>query len=269
MEKKKGKKKTWGNFLEVEVTLPHHLQGMKFLICQERFQQIQTQIPKKKKLPRSAARELAPHPSRPPRAPIFPLLKPEFFCFFCFFSYRVTISVTSGLRAPLVLIWKINSHYRQDRKKDESEKKERLLSLPVWPCLSAVISLNCFANIIPTQCGSGSEKLLGWSRLEAPPPRALSRCLFLPLWPFRPLLVQTPMMKIQAQHSDSCSEMTQDWIIPNLIFIMWQIFISGLYSTLGVESGLPELTFVFPSGDARCAFSQSWNGPGIPLHCRN
>lgn len=51
--------------------------------------------------------------------------------------------------------------------------------------------------------------------------------------------------------------MTQDRINPKpfFFFLTWQIIISALCSILGVELGLPELTFVFPSGDARCAFS--------------
>lgn len=57
----------------------------------------------------------------------------------------------------------------RERGRENTLKREgeRLLSLSVWPCLTAVISLNCFANIIPTQPGSRSARPLCWSWLEA------------------------------------------------------------------------------------------------------
>lgn len=48
----------------------------------------------------------------------------------------------------------------REKDREPAEEGERLLSLSVRPCLTAVISLNCFANIIPTQPGSRSARPL-------------------------------------------------------------------------------------------------------------
>lgn len=245
---------TWINS-EAEVTLPHHLRGMKFLTCLEWFVHIQA-----KRWQGHQPVSLGPFPlhytstSHTLLSSFYPIALRLF-----------TNSATSGLRVYLFWLWKINSHYRRERKGEHMLKREGdgLLSLSVWPCLTAVISLNCFANIIPTQPGSRSARPLCWSWLEAFLLHDLSSllpfCFFLPplgsFW-----LEYKHTVGIQPSCVGSCPKMTWVWINPirNSFFSLTadNHLCTLLYSWMG--NRLPELTFIFPSGDAGSSYSASY-----------
>lgn len=107
--------------------------------------------------------------------PIQPLLDLRMPCF----DSEKSIAITGG---------------REKRGNMLKREGDRLLSLSVWPCLTAVISLNCFANIIPTQPGSRSARPLCWSWLEAVLLHDLSLSLpFLSCFPFRPISIRIKM----------------------------------------------------------------------------
>lgn len=182
-------------FFEVEATLSYHLWGMKFLTCLEWFQQIQAES-----WQGHQHGSLGPFPLHCPRA-----ILAFFFCLSSrssfkklqgfFFFYLFTNSATSGLRGALVLVVKNQYPLQEGEKERENMLKregDRLLSLSVWPCLTAVISLNCFANIIPTQPGSRSARPLCWSWLEAVLLHDLSLSLpfFFSSVPFRPISIR-------------------------------------------------------------------------------
>lgn len=68
-----------------------------------------------------------------------------FFWNLIFFHILLQIQLLRAWERLLFCFWKINSHYKQDRKKDESEKKETdsypCPSDPAWRLSSALIAL--------------------------------------------------------------------------------------------------------------------------------
>lgn len=231
----------------------------------------------KKKLTGSPACELTPFPYIPPMRSTLSSCKTWFIYLFIFYIL-LQIQLLWGWERLLFCLWKINSHYKQDRKKDESKKKETgsypCQSDPAWRLSSPLIAL-LISSPLRVDLGQQSSSAGADWRLFL---HELSHAAFFPPWPLRPILVR--IQHIRWGSEPNTLILVLRWPRAGLIlfFLTWQIIISALYSILGVEIGLLELTFVFPSGDARCAFSyfsalctfsQDWNVPGMPRYCSN
>lgn len=158
---------------EVEVPLPYHLWGMEFF-----------DMPGV--ISAHPSKELTGSPTCEPQS--LPLTLHPCRLSYTHSSFRTFLSFLSlyqfshlwaerascfGCEKSIAIIGgrerrRVEEEKRRRRRRNTLEREGgRLLSLSVWPCLTAVISLNCFANIIPTQPGTRSARPLCWSWLQA------------------------------------------------------------------------------------------------------
>lgn len=146
--------KNMEQLFEVEVTLPYHLWGIKFLACLEWFQHIQA-----KSWQGHQPVSLGPFPLHCPQCHLDSLLssshslkkkEKKFFLFYFFIFYLFT-NATSGLRGPLVLVAKksiaITGGNEKQRERERTCSRGRetgcypCQSDPAWRLSSPLIAL--------------------------------------------------------------------------------------------------------------------------------
>lgn len=206
--------------------VPHRLREMKFLTRQERLQQIHQNPPAQKT---NGVTSLWAHPLHLHSRMCSTLSSSKTF----FFHILLQIQLLRGWERLLFCLWKINSHYKQDRKKEESEKKETdsypCLSDPAWRLSSPLIAL-LISSPLSVDLGQQSSPAGADWRLFL---HQLSHAAFFPPLTFKAHPCwNTTHTRIRAKYMDSCSEMTQDWVNSDFFFFLLFLVADYHFSTI-------------------------------------